>query len=132
MLHNLKIEPRWFKQIKDNTKRYEIRLNDRNYKVGDTLKLNEIGTDCYELRVVSSILYSTDFPKGLQENYCIMSLCTIDEVLSSYESEGFNWYQLKQIKLGLECGLDVSKYVNKGYSDSLMYSIRISLSKGEL
>ena len=132
MLHNLKIEPRWFKQIKDNTKRYEIRLNDRDYKVGDTLKLNEIGTDCYELRVVGSILYSTDFPKGLQENYCIMSLCTIDEVLSSYESKGFNWYQLKQIKLGLECGLDVSKYANKGYCDCLMYSIRISLFKGEL
>ena len=35
MLHNLKIEPKYFKQIKDNTKRYEIRLNDRDYKVGD-------------------------------------------------------------------------------------------------
>lgn len=132
MLHNLKIESKYFKQIKDNTKRYEIRLNDRDYKVGDTLKLNEIGTNCYELRVVSSILYSTDFPNGLQDNYCIMSLYTIEEILKSYEQRGYSWYQIKQIRLGLEDGIDISKYDKIDFDDNLMFAIRKSLLNGEI
>jgi Domain of unknown function (DUF3850) len=39
--HDLKCWPTYFEAIRNGRKTYEIRLNDRNYKVGDTLWLRE-------------------------------------------------------------------------------------------
>ena len=40
-VHKLKIEPRYFAAVMNGTKPFEIRKNDRNYKVGDFLALEE-------------------------------------------------------------------------------------------
>lgn len=45
MKHQLKIEPQYFQQVLMGNKNFEIRNNDRNFKVGDLVDLNEIGTD---------------------------------------------------------------------------------------
>lgn len=45
MTHNLKIRADHFQQIKDGKKRFVIRLNDREYKQGDILRLREIILD---------------------------------------------------------------------------------------
>ena len=39
--HDLKISPKYYRDIESNGKRFEVRFNDRDFKVGDTLNLWE-------------------------------------------------------------------------------------------
>lgn len=41
MIHELKIRPEYFKSVISGAKPFEIRRNDRNFKVGDLVALNE-------------------------------------------------------------------------------------------
>lgn len=41
MIHELKILPEYFNEIMYGRKKFEVRFNDRNFKVGDTLLLKE-------------------------------------------------------------------------------------------
>ncbi|WP_331384989.1 DUF3850 domain-containing protein [Bacillus badius] len=41
MKHELKIYPQYFKAVVSGKKSFEIRKNDRDFKVGDTLLLHE-------------------------------------------------------------------------------------------
>ena len=82
MTHDLKILPRWFKDITEGGKHFEIRKNDRDYKVGDRLILKEWDgehyTGCYIERRVGYIYHGTG-EYGLEKGYCILDL------LSPYE-----------------------------------------------
>ncbi|WP_270346603.1 ASCH/PUA domain-containing protein [Enterococcus thailandicus] len=42
MIHELKILPEFFEAVTSGRKQFEIRKNDRDYKVGDQLVLREI------------------------------------------------------------------------------------------
>ena len=39
--HNVKCLPKWYADIRFKRKRFEVRLNDRDYHEGDVLELNE-------------------------------------------------------------------------------------------
>lgn len=41
MIHELKIKPQYYEDIKIGIKTFEIRKNDREFKLGDILILNE-------------------------------------------------------------------------------------------
>lgn len=41
MTHNLKIDPLYFQPVIERKKLFEIRFNDRNFQVGDTVILQE-------------------------------------------------------------------------------------------
>ncbi|OPZ24600.1 MAG: hypothetical protein BWZ03_00075 [bacterium ADurb.BinA186] len=41
MNHELKIWPQYFARVKDGTKTFEIRNNDRGFQMGDTVLLKE-------------------------------------------------------------------------------------------
>ena len=41
MTHELKIDPKYFELVQDGIKNWEIRKNDRKFKVGDILRLKE-------------------------------------------------------------------------------------------
>ena len=76
MLHSKKIKEKYFIQVTNNLKPYEVRLNDCNYKVGDYIALNEIDnegnfTGRFTVGKITNIL---EAPEYLKEGYVILSI----------------------------------------------------------
>lgn len=77
MIHALKCEPEYFKDVLSGKKTFEVRINDRQYKVGDLLALNEYdmedeaytGASC--LTYIDYILDNCDYCK---DGYVILSI----------------------------------------------------------
>lgn len=76
MQHDLKILPQYFEAVKTGKKKFELRKNDRDYKVGDEIHLEEwepaggyTGRD-----IVKEITYVLkDCERfGLKDGYCII------------------------------------------------------------
>lgn len=78
MTHELKCWAEYFHEIFTGRKGFEVRKNDRNYQVGDTLILKEWlpNMEKYsgdEVTVkVTYILHGGQF--GIEEGYCVMSI----------------------------------------------------------
>lgn len=75
--HRIKITPKYFNLVSARIKNFELRKNDRDYRVGDTLVLCEWNggggyfTGNEISRKVKYLL--EDVPEfGLKEGYCIM------------------------------------------------------------
>lgn len=80
MVHKVKILPEYFSAILYHKKRFEIRFNDRNYQVGDTVLLCEYEPtkDYFTGRELScKITYITNFMQ--KDNYIVFSF----EILQS-------------------------------------------------
>lgn len=87
--HELKLHTRWFDAVRNGIKKCEIRKADRDFAVGDTLHLREIRpgpsgqmVQCYtnrsvNVRVTHVIRYE-DFPSGIPEGYCVLSIEVIE------------------------------------------------------
>lgn len=86
-IHRIKIEPSYFSSVKEKIKTFELRKNDRDYKVGDILVLSEyvdipdsinsISIDSFYTgsEVIARVKYIMDKPVyGLQSEYCIISI----------------------------------------------------------
>lgn len=89
MTHSLKILPKYYDDVLNGRKKFEIRKNDRNFKVGDKLLLQEWDKDEYTGReMLKEVDYifpsngtcelSEDYciTYGLSEGYCILGLTT--------------------------------------------------------
>lgn len=76
MIHNLKILPMYFEEVRLGNKTFELRKNDRPYNVGDTLILKEFDGNDYtkrELtREITYILQGGNY--GLDKDYCILGM----------------------------------------------------------
>lgn len=78
MIHELKTDTECFQDIWRNRKTFELRYNDRDYKVGDTLILKDYDKDQDKftgkvcMRIVTYILTGPAY--GLQEGWVIMSI----------------------------------------------------------
>ncbi|MEI2365753.1 ASCH/PUA domain-containing protein [Niallia circulans] len=75
VMHHLKIQPEYFDSVSKGTKSFEIRKNDRNYKVGDVLLLQEYlpSESKFTGRVIDrKITYITDYAQ--QEGYVVMGI----------------------------------------------------------
>ena len=74
-VHSVKIGTEFFEDVKNNVKTFELRKNDRNYKVGGILELHEYeageetGRTCRKL-----ITYMLKEFTGLQDGYCILGI----------------------------------------------------------
>ena len=74
-VHDIKIGKEFFEDVKNNVKTFELRKNDRNYKVGEILELHEYeageetGRTCRKL-----ITYMLKEFTGLQDGYCILGI----------------------------------------------------------
>jgi Domain of unknown function (DUF3850) len=74
----------FFQGVWDRKKKFEIRLNDRDFQVGQVLMLKEY---CPERKIflgrwvlvqVKYVLTSDQFPQGLQPGYAAMSCQEVD------------------------------------------------------
>ena len=76
MRHELKIQPKYFQAVWDDIKRFEIRKNDRDYKVGDVLVLKEWDGEKYTgSAIVVNVTYIYDGEiGGLEDGYIVMSI----------------------------------------------------------
>lgn len=80
MHHDLKLVSKYYQHVVDGKKRSEVRLNDRNYQIGDTVTLHEgwPGLNGFEYtgRTVSArISYIDDF--GCQHGYVNLSIADV-------------------------------------------------------
>ena len=74
-IHKLKISPKYFKKVLSEEKMFECRYNDRNYQVGDILKLKEYHNGDYTgQEIYVQITYILQNFEGLQPNYTILSI----------------------------------------------------------
>lgn len=74
-IHELKILPQYFEEVLKGNKTFEIRKNDRNFKIRDILILKEWveGYSEFTGRTIDcKITYITNF--ALQENYVCMGI----------------------------------------------------------
>lgn len=77
MTHELKILPKWFEDVCAQKKTFEIRKNDRDYNVGDTLILKEWYRGKYtgrEVKRTVSYIYYGDGCYGLSDEYVVMAI----------------------------------------------------------
>ena len=73
--HDVKILPEYFDAVECGTKTFEIRHNDRDYKVGDLLCLREYHGGAYTGRAtIREICYMIDNPEYCKEGYVVLGL----------------------------------------------------------
>ena len=71
--HELKILPRYFSEVVGRVKNFEVRKNDRNYAVGDTLLLGEWdGTAFTGRRLLRRVGYILSDPEYVKEGYVVL------------------------------------------------------------
>lgn len=76
MTHALKTEPPYFQQVVDGLKNFEMRKDDRPFKEGDKLLLQEFkdgeytGKE-YELIITNILRDAPHF--GLRKDFCVLS-----------------------------------------------------------
>ena len=75
VVHEIKIANCYFEDVKNEIKRFELRKNDRDYKVGDRLKMMEFKDGEYTGRVINAVVtFILKDYEGIKEGYCILSV----------------------------------------------------------
>lgn len=76
MEHELKIYPKYFEDVISGKKKFEIRKNDRKYRVGDILILKEWDNIKYSGREArAEVIYLIDDKfAGIQPGYVVMGI----------------------------------------------------------
>ena len=89
MIHTLKIQPKYFDAVRSEVKTFELRKNDRDFRVGDFLALNEWDDDHYtgrtELREVRYMLNVGEVIQGA-DDIVLMSIARNGS--SNYDNVG--------------------------------------------
>lgn len=71
-VHSVKIQGKWSDKFFAGLKLWELRLNDRNYCIGDFLEFHVIGSSMvYTVQIVDVF---DDVSFGLKDGYVILSL----------------------------------------------------------
>ena len=87
MIHAVKINPEYYEAVKNGSKRFEVRKDDRPYEVGDYLALNEYDEICYTGRaMLFKITFVLRSPLYCKEGYVILSISPCGVVCEGDES----------------------------------------------
>lgn len=77
-IHELKVYPQFWPALASGEKPFEVRRDDRGYRVGDICRLREydpttgIRSDAVVDRVVTYILMPEDFPLGVPPGFVVL------------------------------------------------------------
>ena len=75
MIHAVKELPEYYEAVKDGSKRFEVRKDDRPYEVGDYLALNEYDVSGYTGRsMLFKITYVLRSHLYCKEGYAILGI----------------------------------------------------------
>ena len=92
--HILKLNDRYFDAVANGIKTFEIRKNDRDYKVGDTLVLLDVDDNDkfltyadhnlginlnYEVKVAVTYILTHDEFDGISEGYVVLGIRRVKE-----------------------------------------------------
>ena len=81
MVHELKILPYYFNLVESGMKTFEIRLNDRNYQVGDILILHEYyGGKYTDKKIVAKVDAVINFCVGVKKGYIVLLIETYKKI----------------------------------------------------
>jgi hypothetical protein len=125
-VHALKIDPEHYKAIKDNTKNFEIRYNDRNYQTGDQLVLHEYNRDSHQFSnekpIEAVVTYLITESQFLKPGYVCMGIRRTDNLLvfadnSDEIEQRLEAYiqQEKKEEREIEIGQAVLELIEKGH-----------------
>ena len=86
MTHHLKCWPKYYYSVKEGMKRFEIRKNDRGYKIGDIIVLlcwvpEDQHFIIHKHDPMFKITYILDEHEGLKPGFVIMQLETFDPLI---------------------------------------------------
>ena len=95
--HALKINEQWFDAVAVGTKNFEVRKNDRDFKVGDTLLIEEWDStvvdkgEGYEsqfgprgytgrkaVATITFVLRAEEFPIAIKEGYAVLGIKVLE------------------------------------------------------
>ena len=86
-VHNVKLGATFFEDVKSGRKSFELRKNDRGYKVGDMIMLHEYKDGSETGRCITKkIVYILEGFTGLEEGYCILGLGKTEEIVNETEA----------------------------------------------
>lgn len=73
--HEIKLAAMYYEDVASGKKSFELRKNDRGYKVGDSLKMLEFKDGVQTGRTIDAdIIYMLEEYTGLTEGYCILGI----------------------------------------------------------
>jgi len=93
-MHELKADKQYFADTWSGTKRFELRFDDRDYQVGDYLKLKETEYSAHEMEEGQPLIYTGNEVSlqvtnklenhvGLKNGWCILSVIEVSRGLKS-------------------------------------------------
>lgn len=74
MKHELKILPEYYNQVIAGNKNWELRKNDRGFKVGDLIVIHEWFEDYTGREILGIIKFILENYTGIESGYCILSI----------------------------------------------------------
>lgn len=87
-IHRVKCYSRWFAEVTTGMKQFEIRRNDRDYKPGELLELNETVDAEYTNRAalyeITSVMLDSDFPDGIKSGFAVLGIRPVTGVYDDY------------------------------------------------
>lgn len=80
-VHQIRLAKSYFDDVASGIKSFELRKNDRGYKVGDVLEMMEFADGKNTGRMVKVLVtYILEDYTGIEDGYCIMATKIIEEV----------------------------------------------------